>query len=96
MELFYWFFIIFLSNFLKKVEFFPTKCFDQLLGARSTQKAGQNTQQAGNKRQDRHANRAQSSKRKPQYAAKKKITSPPNEWCNIPLIFQCSIWVANG
>ena len=34
--------------------------------------------QAGNKRQDRHTNRALSSKRKPYYAAKKKITSPPN------------------
>ena len=39
--------------------------------------------QAGNKRQDRQTNKALSSRRKP-YAAKKKITSPPNEWCNIP------------
>ena len=40
--------------------------------------------QAGNNTQDRHTNRALSSKRQPQYSAKKKITSPPNEWRNIP------------
>ena len=47
--------------------------------------------QPGNKRQTRHTNRALSSKRKPQYAAKKKITSP----CG-GVTFHCFYNLVNG
>ena len=45
-------------------------------------------EQAGKKRQNRHTNRALSARKHPQYAAKKKITSPLNEWRNIPFDFK--------